>query len=81
MGSYIRSLLVSVLLLLPAARVLALKAPDPGNAVQQPTPAPADTSTTTPKVKSAPDKRPTPARPPSVERIQADSAVSFPVDI
>ena len=81
MGCCVRTLLVSVLLILPASAVFALKAPEPGNAVQQPAPMPAETSTTAPVENAVPDKSPAPARPSSEERIQADSAVSFPVDI
>lgn len=76
----VRTLLVSMLMLL-ATRVSALKAPDPGNAAQQSAPAPAETSATTPTVKAPTGKTPAPARPSSEERVRADSAVSFPVDI
>ncbi len=81
MSCYRFTLLVSVLLILPAAEVFALKAPEPGNSVQQPAPAPASTPTNTAAEKPVPEKTPVPIRSSPVERVQADSAVSFPVDI
>jgi hypothetical protein len=74
------ALIAGVLLMLQATPVLALK--PPGDVVQQPSPVPAEP----PKVKSkkslpADVTRTAPARRSPSERVQADSAVSFPVDI
>ena len=75
-----RALFVSAFLLLPTAPLFALK--PPGDAVQQPAPAPAEPpSTINEKSVPAVAPRTAPATPRTSERVQADSAVSFPVDI
>jgi hypothetical protein len=69
-----------ILLVLPATSVFALK--PPGNAVPQPAPLPSEPSkVTSDKPPRAVEPRVTPSGSSSQERVQADSAVSFPVDI
>jgi len=76
---YRRTLIAGILMVLAAAPVFALK--PPVNTVQPASPA-ADELSEVENKKPPPDKAPRakPARPAS-ERVQADSAVSFPVDI
>jgi hypothetical protein len=76
---YHRALIAGLLVVLPAAPLFALK--PPVNAVQPASPAADDLSEVENK-RPPPEKSPRakPARP-SSERVQADSAVSFPVDI
>ena len=80
-GIFRRSLIASILLMLPATPALALK--PPGNSVQSPPPATSAEPSKTTNEKSLPAEVPraSPTRPSSSERVQADSAVSFPVDI
>jgi len=74
------SLVASILLMLPATPLLALK--PPGTAVQQPaSPSSERSKVTTKKPLPADVQRSEPASSSSSERVQADSAVSFPVDI
>ena len=75
-----RSLVAGILMMLPATPLLALK--PPGTAVQQPAPAtPEPSGVTAEKPLPADVQRTEPASSSSSERVQADSAVSFPVDI
>ena len=75
-----RVLVTGVLLMLSATPLLALK--PPGNVMPQTTPEPAEPSReTNNKSMPADVPRTAPAKPASSERVQADSAVSFPVDI
>lgn len=75
-----RVLVTGVLLMLSATPLLALKPPD--NVMPQTTPEPAESSSeTNGKSMPADVSRPAPAKPAPSERVQADSAVSFPVDI
>ncbi len=75
-----RAVIAAVLLSLPVTSVLALKPPE--NVIHQPSPVPAEPSKATNKKSRPVDvPRTAPARGSSSERVQADSAVSFPVDI
>ena len=69
-----------VLVVLPATSVLALKAPE--GVISQPAPeAPEPPRNAGEKSQPAKQPRTAPAGGSSVERVRADSAVSFPVDI
>lgn len=74
------AVIAGVLAVLTATPALALKVPE--GVIRQPPPAPSKPSGNNGK-KSQPAKEPAtaPARGSSVERVRADSAVSFPVDI
>ncbi len=74
------AVIAGILTLLPATSVLALKAPE--GVIWQPAPAPSKPSED-PVKKSRPAKESgtAPAAGSSPERVRADSAVSFPVDI
>ena len=75
-----RALVTGALLMLSATPILALKPPD--KIMPQTAPAPAEPSRETDKKSMPADvSRAAPAKPASSERVQADSAVSFPVDI
>ncbi len=75
-----RVLVTGVLLMLSATPSLALKPPD--NVMPQTTPEPAEPPRETDKESLPADvSRSAPAKPASSERVRADSAVSFPVDI
>ena len=74
------ALVTGVLLMLSATPLLALK--PPGNVMPQTAPAPAEPTREADKKSMPADvSRTAPAKPASSERVQADSAVSFPVDI